>query len=585
MLDFVRQPRSASEMFRMFSCRALFAGLAVIWGPVISGSLFGIGFAQGQPAVEQPRASVPLTFARARALGVERSTLRRQRSISAAAPTQNLDAYAKTIQPILEATCAQCHGDDAQEGNFRVDTLDPDLVRGNDIDWWLELQAVLSNGEMPPPDEVAMADADRAAVVDWLANEVQVASLLRRERREQTSFRRLTQYEFNYALQDLLGLPYDFAKDLPPEAISEDGFQNNSELLHMSVSQFETYRRLARKALLRAIVIGDRPPVLHWGITMGDAGRIDWEKQNAELEKAKAQPAEDPEEQQRRLTALEERFRQPHRRPYYQNLETGRTVAASWGYGGARYAILPTETRREVPEALETIAVLPKDRRQMLTIELGNQVPDEGTMRVRVRASRANADDEGIPTLALLFGWQASNEGRALLPVPDSERAIDAPLGEAIDYQWDVPLGELYPRNSVRKTSPMGAMPNPSEYIRLVNSSVSQGPIRIEYVEIAAPVYDQWPPDSHQRIFVASEHQGDEAKYAREILTKFMPRAWRRPVSEPEIDKKVRLFATMRPECDSFAEVGRRNARNGFGVTTVSVYPVRRRPGSTANGL
>ena len=41
---------------------------------------------------------------------------------------------------------------------------------------------------------------------------------------------------------------WNFAKDLPPEASSEDGFQNSSELLQMSVMQFETYRRLARKA-------------------------------------------------------------------------------------------------------------------------------------------------------------------------------------------------------------------------------------------------------------------------------------------------------------------------------------------------
>ena len=33
---------------------------------------------------------------------------------------------------------------------FRVDKLDPDLVGGQDVDWWLEVMDVVSNDEMPP---------------------------------------------------------------------------------------------------------------------------------------------------------------------------------------------------------------------------------------------------------------------------------------------------------------------------------------------------------------------------------------------------------------------------------------------------
>ena len=214
----------------------------------------------------------------------------------------------------------------------------------------------------------------------------------------------------------------------------------------------------------------------------------------------------------------------------------------------------PAESPREMPSALDHVAILPRGQNARFTIELGNLLPDEGIMRVRVRASRANADDASIPSLQLLFGWQASNEGRAVLPVPGAERAITASPDKPEFYQWDVPLGEIYPRNSVRKTSPMGAMPNPSEYIRLANRSVSQGPIRIDYVEVAAPVYDDWPPASHKRIFIDSENRSDEQEYAREVLATFMQRAWRRAVSDDEIERKLRLFGAMRPLCESFEE-------------------------------
>ena len=494
------------------------------------------------------------SFAEARLLGKERSAIgKREAQQVVASPQPNLDEFAKSIKPILEQTCVQCHGAEVQEGNVRIDALDPDLVHGDDVDWWLEVQAVLSNSEMPPPDEVELADADRAKIIQWLSNEIQVASIVRRASGEHSSFRRMTRYEFNYALQDLLGLPYDFAKDLPPEANSETGFQNSSEILQMSVSHLETYRRAARKALLRATVRGERPATLYWGVTMEDAGRIDWAKQDEQFEKVRAETADDPQEQKQRLGELEEQFRRRHPVPYFKNLASGRTVRASWEYYRAKHANEPMEAPREAPTIFDHVAILPRGGNERFTIELGNRIPDEGVMRVRVRASRTDVDDQSIPSLQLLFGWQASNEGRAVVPAPGGERAIAASPDAPEFYQWDVPLGEIYPRNSVRKTSAMGAMPNPSEYIRLVNRSVSQGPIRIDYVEVAAPVHDDWPPASHRRIFIDGEQHNEQA-YAREVIAAFMRRAWGRQIDDDELDQKLVLFAAMRPTCTNFEE-------------------------------
>ena len=56
------------------------------------------------------------------------------------------------------------------EGEVSGGYLDPDLLKGKDVSWWLEVQGVLTNGEMPPPDsDVKLADADRVKVIDWLA--------------------------------------------------------------------------------------------------------------------------------------------------------------------------------------------------------------------------------------------------------------------------------------------------------------------------------------------------------------------------------------------------------------------------------
>ena len=56
----------------------------------------------------------------------------------------------------------------------------------------------------------------------------------------------MTRYE--YALQDLLGLPLRFAEDLPSDPISKDGLQSSAELLHLTPMQLEAYLESNRRA-------------------------------------------------------------------------------------------------------------------------------------------------------------------------------------------------------------------------------------------------------------------------------------------------------------------------------------------------
>jgi mono/diheme cytochrome c family protein len=131
------------------------------------------------------------------------------------APKADLEGFRTEIEPALKEACYKCHGSETAEGDFRVDTLDPDLLHGEDVNWWLDVMDVLSNGEMPPADEdVKIADADRGKVIDWLSRQVLVASQVKRSEGAHSSFRRMTRYEFSYALQDLFGLSQDFATDL-----------------------------------------------------------------------------------------------------------------------------------------------------------------------------------------------------------------------------------------------------------------------------------------------------------------------------------------------------------------------------------
>ena len=65
----------------------------------------------------------------------------------------------------------------------------------------------------------------------------------------------------------------------------------------------------------------------------------------------------------------------------------------------------------------------------------------------------------------------------------------------------------------------------------------------IDWFEIEGPLYDAWPPSSHQAIlFRSAAKASNERAYAREVLERFMRKAYRRPVTPKEVDAKLALF-------------------------------------------
>ena len=110
---------------------------------------------------------------------------------------------AADISSILNRHCARCHGADEQEGDFRIDRLDRDIVGGPDADRWHEVLNRVNSGEMPPEDEPALTDDELAAFTDWLTGELKRAAAARRATDGRVVFRRLNRAEYNNTLNDL----------------------------------------------------------------------------------------------------------------------------------------------------------------------------------------------------------------------------------------------------------------------------------------------------------------------------------------------------------------------------------------------
>jgi hypothetical protein len=157
------------------------------------------------------------------------------------------------VQPYLRANCIQCHGKDKQEGEFRIDQLSP-KVGTEDAARWAEVVERISSGEMPPEDFKNRPSANaNAVIVEWLSARLKEGEHARLAKRGRVSYNRLTRDEYVNTMRDLIGVHFD-ATD--PGGFLEDpewhGFQRIGSVMTLSPSNIEKYLAAAEVVLAEA---------------------------------------------------------------------------------------------------------------------------------------------------------------------------------------------------------------------------------------------------------------------------------------------------------------------------------------------
>lgn len=452
-------------------------------------------------------------------------------------PKADVAYFQKSVMPILKKSCMNCHGPKKSEGRLRIDTLNPDLLAGPDVERWREIYNAVSNSEMPPADEpgYALANNDRASMVDWLSDELNKASLVRRNTKDHSSFRRLTKYEYDYALQDLLGLSYSLANRLPPESVTEDGFKNSSELLQISTMQFEAYRDIALRALKRATVSGDRrPEAVTYQISM-----------RQELEKATAK------KDSKEAVKGKKNAKTSKNQQQLLDQQTGESIP----FPAVKFAPKPNAVAGQTPDVSPVVLLLPSSNE--LKLDLDRFLPDEGNMRVRVRVGRSTMNPEEFASLRLMLSAHTSNDANFSQVISQRDIPVTASAENPEFINFDVQLSDIQ-RNPFRKLTT--TFPRRDEFLHIQNiSNAFKGGeerlhLVIDYIEISAPYFEQWPPKTHTNIFIESASKGDEQVYGREVLTRFLRNVWRRPATSREVDQFMALFAKYRPGFSTFED-------------------------------
>ena len=74
--------------------------------------------------------------------------------------------FQRTVRPVLQKFCFDCHGENKSKAGIRVDYLDG-TVPDKEVRHWEIIQKQLLEEEMPPEDEAQLSKAERAALVAW----------------------------------------------------------------------------------------------------------------------------------------------------------------------------------------------------------------------------------------------------------------------------------------------------------------------------------------------------------------------------------------------------------------------------------
>ena len=138
--------------------------------------------------------------------------------------------------------CLKCHDEDSQKGDVNLDQGSIDWSNQEELDVWLRAVDAIEQGLMPPPDQKQPSREDRGAVLAFLDQ-----NLLKNIPIGGTLPRRLNKAEYEATIRNLLHLP-DFKLPLGfPNDIEYHGFNNVGEGLVLSPPHLEAYASVARE--------------------------------------------------------------------------------------------------------------------------------------------------------------------------------------------------------------------------------------------------------------------------------------------------------------------------------------------------
>lgn len=423
--------------------------------------------------------------------------------------------FNRDLKPIIAKYCLRCHGSELQEGDLRIDQLNPDLINGKDAGFWHEVLNQLNEGEMPPEGEPQLSRKELTRVTMWLEAELKKAAARRNSTGGRQLMRRMSRYEYQYTLEDLLGISLDYSDQIPGDLSGEDGLMTNASLLGMSPVLMESYLTVAEAALEEAIP--DAPEKVFKNVS----------------------------------TAISVTKVRGQKTPKLKKTDKSKKADKSNKQPKPRF-----------------IAPSPGMKKSSFVHDLPRKVtfderPFAGRFRIKVEVVAKAASDGRLPELMIQVGHRASGDydpkkvmGRKMLEARDEPQTVefignieDFPLGKKDGYyngsgSHDVTHLSVWLWNT--------AMPQAKVSPDTLIEAVDEPLLEVLSVGFEGPLLEGYPSETAKDLLPPSPNSDNEAVYAREVLLSFLKRAYRRDVSESEVAHAVDSFRMFRDLATDF---------------------------------
>ena len=379
---------------------------------------------------------------------------------------------------LLDRYCVTCHNERLKTAGLSLDQIDvstPDV----EPEVWEKVVRKLHTGIMPPANMPQPSEADRRALLTWLATALDSAAAARPNPGRTETLRRLNRTEYQNAIRDLLALNIDAASLLPPDE-SGHGFDNVT-VSDLPPTLLDRYLSAAQK--ISRLTIGRTSSSLQ-----SDVIRV---------------PPDLTQEDQMPGLPIGTRGGVAVPYTFVENGEYDIQVRLARSLEGNVSGV------RE-PRPHEMILLIDREPVATFTIQKSADVADtllDRDLKTRVAVSA------GPHELAVTF----VKEGSSLL---ESGRQ---------------PLQSRY---------------NDRRHPRITPA--------IDQVSVTGPYVAKGAGNtpSRRRLFVC-QPIGDEEKCAKEILTTLMRRAYRRPISNADVEGPMAFYREGRADGDFEAGIGR----------------------------
>ena len=436
---------------------------------------------------------------------------------------------------VFKQYCFDCHDAESREGKLNLEELSFEVSR--DIptaEWWSKILAALNAGEMPPMDAEQISNAEKAALLEDLSQQMVTARQILSDSGGVITIRRLNRREYQNTLEALLGFRPDVST-LPADD-GTGGFDTAGASLFFSSDQFEQYRATATRALTSVLTPHEKPE----SKTM----RLEGEVEVSEGFFAQAKQTRDNHERSKAYLA--------------QNAKP----PTDFGFRDRQQAVKQNNRFKTNYPPLGDYIARSEAKTGAVLSHSKNRTPSIATPKIRganggkyILRVRAGYYD-GTPEREryLEYRFVTGKQGSTVLGYAKVTGTLDEP--SIIEVPVNHPLGEfggfsIGQRDYKEKVS--------KRYINEVwrkKNGIGQPPsLWIDYVEMEGPIFDTWPNPVQLELLPPRETAEAEASYARRIITNFATRAFRgRKPSETYLNKLVERYLSKSSEKENSVE-------------------------------